>query len=77
MSKSAVELQQTLEAEEAQARERAENDDDGFWSEFDSSVRARAPYAGQDAAGGLPVEFRQYLNSHSVSRKENPNPLAV
>ncbi|KAK3922302.1 Zinc finger BED domain-containing protein 4, partial [Frankliniella fusca] len=55
----------------------ADGADDGLWAEFDSNVRAHAPLAHQDVAGGLPVEWRQYLNSSLAGRKENPNALSV
>ncbi|KAK3930257.1 Zinc finger BED domain-containing protein 4 [Frankliniella fusca] len=44
---------------------------ESIWSEFDQRVRDSAVDASQDAAGGLPIEFRQYLNRPACSRKEN------
>ncbi|KAK3914497.1 Zinc finger BED domain-containing protein 6, partial [Frankliniella fusca] len=44
---------------------------ESIWSEFDQRVRDSAVDASQDAAGGLPIEFRQYLNRPACSRREN------
>ncbi|KAK3922547.1 Zinc finger BED domain-containing protein 4 [Frankliniella fusca] len=76
INKGAVTLAEALGAAEGEGPP-ADGADDGLWAEFDSNVRAHAPLAHQDVAGGLPVEWRQYLNSSLAGRKENPNALSV
>ncbi|XP_014204713.1 uncharacterized protein LOC106636731 [Copidosoma floridanum] len=49
---------------------------DSFWDSFDKEVEGRsAAQSGQDMAGGIPIQFRMYLDSTPVKRKDFPNPL--
>ncbi|XP_014207651.1 uncharacterized protein LOC106638802 [Copidosoma floridanum] len=49
---------------------------DSFWDSFDKEVEGRsAAQSGQDMAGGIPIQFRMYLDSAPVKRKDFPNPL--
>ena len=52
------------------------NEEQSLWFNFDDSVKAKSLNAGQDTAGGIPVEFRQYLNRPTASRKDKPNSLS-
>lgn len=47
-----------------------------FWSTFDKEVQNHAKlFAGQDIAGGVPVQLRTFVDSPPVCRVNNPNPL--
>jgi len=50
----------------------------GLWEDFDEEVQVHVlAHCGQDIAGGLPIQLRQYIDSPPAPRKENPDPMAI
>lgn len=64
------------DAPQVDQAQRDQDDEDSFWADFDREVEAEAAaHSGQDMAGGIPVQLRQYLDTKPVKRKLNPEPL--
>lgn len=66
----------TVRNEAASGATLPSDQEDSFWSSLDRELAEQsARLAGQDVAGGLPVQLRQYLDSPLVPRSTTPNPL--